>query len=229
MRGPLRKLALLLTALVLILAATPLTPAGAADEFEKYALESVGASLSTNQAGAHADFTTSFALTRSGSKPYALTRDVEVRLPPGLIGNPQGIPRCTVDQLGTQSEQAECPVDSQVGVTEVRVLNPISGTFTEPVYNMDPPGGDVVARLGFYAVGWPAFINVRVDPTDYSLIASIEGAPSTAGSDDHAVGGAGGTHPRRTENHPGRGKDRGNARRGAPGYRAREALLEQSH
>jgi hypothetical protein len=181
MRGPLRKLALLLTALVLILAATPLTPAGAADEFEKYALESVGASLSTNQAGAHADFTTSFALTRSGSKPYALTRDVEVRLPPGLIGNPQGIPRCTVDQLGTQSEQAECPVDSQVGVTEVRVLNPISGTFTEPVYNMDPPGGDVVARLGFYAVGWPAFINVRVDPTDYSLIASIEGAPSTAG------------------------------------------------
>src|SRR4029077_12630766 len=46
---------------------------------------------------------------------------------------------------------------------------------------MTPPGGDIVARFGFYAAVYPAFINVRVDPTDYSLVASIEGAPSKAG------------------------------------------------
>jgi hypothetical protein len=156
-------------------------PAGAADEFDKYALESASVSLSSNQAGAHADLTIGFALTRSGSKPYAQTRSVEFHLPPGVIGNPQALPRCTVDQLGNQPEEANCPVDSQVGVTTVRVLNPISGTFTEPIYNMPSPGGDTVARLGFYAVGYPTFVNFRVDPTDYSLIAAIEGAPAAAG------------------------------------------------
>jgi hypothetical protein len=97
-----------------------------------------------------------------------------------MIGNPQGIPRCSAAQLGNEPPKSECPVASQVGVTAVTVSQPIPGTFTEPLYNMTPPGGDIVARFGFYAVLYPAFINVRVDPTDYSLIASIEGAPSAA-------------------------------------------------
>ncbi|HET8815693.1 MAG TPA: hypothetical protein VFM51_12165 [Solirubrobacterales bacterium] len=103
-------------------------------------------------------------------------------LPPGMIGNPQAIPRCTVDQLGELPEESECPLDSQVGISAVTVLNPVSGTFTEPVYNMEPPKGlDIVARFGFFAAVYPTFINVRVDPSDYSLIASVEGAPSAAG------------------------------------------------
>jgi hypothetical protein len=158
--------------------------AAAAEEFEKYALEAVEDSLSSTQAGAHADLTTTFALTHTEAgvpEPYALTRDVEVHLPPGAIGNPQQIPRCTVAQLGNETEESECPIDSQVGVTTVSLSGAHSGTFTEPIYNMPSPGGDVVARLGFYAALWPAFINVRVDPVDYSLVASIEGAPSAAG------------------------------------------------
>jgi hypothetical protein len=155
--------------------------AGAA-EFERYGVEEVSASLSSPQAGAHADFTTYFKLSQEKGKPFALTRDIEVHLPPGMIGNPQGIPRCTVAQLGNLISESECPVSSQVGVTEVTVSSPLNGTFTEPIYNMAPPGGssDIVARFGFFAVLYPAFINVRVDPTDYSLIASIEGAPSAA-------------------------------------------------
>jgi hypothetical protein len=155
--------------------------AGAADEFDKYAIESLSVGLSTTQAGAHADFTTTFSLSQKEGQPYALTRDVEVKLPPGLIGNPQAVPRCTVAQLGNLVEESACPVDSQVGVTEVTVVEPTSGTFLEPIYNMPPPGGDVVARLGFFAVGYPTFINIRVNPVDYSLVATIEGAPSAAG------------------------------------------------
>jgi hypothetical protein len=155
--------------------------ASAADEFDKYALETVSASLTTNQAGAHADLTTYFKLSEKKEAPYAQTRDIEVRVPPGLIGNPQGIPRCSVEDFGNLPEESECPFAAQVGVTEVTVGGRTKGTFVEPIYNMDPPGGDVVARLGFYAVGWPAFINIRVDPVDYSLIATIEGAPSAAG------------------------------------------------
>jgi hypothetical protein len=155
--------------------------ASAAGEPDKYALEAVSAALSTTQAGAHADFTTTFRLTREKGEPYARTRDIEVHLPPGMLGNPQAIPRCTVAQLNNAPSTSECPIDSQVGVTTVSVSEPIPGTFTEPLYNMTPPGGDIVARFGFFAVFYPAFINVRVDPKDYSLVASIEGAPSGAG------------------------------------------------
>jgi hypothetical protein len=175
------KKAFLGATLALTVTALTASSASAAEEFEKYAVEAVSATLSSNQAGAHADFTTFFKLTQKNGEPYAKTKDLEVHLPPGMIGNPQGIPRCTVAQLGNAPPQSECPIDSQVGVTEVTVSEPASGTFREPLYNMTPPGGDIVARFGFYAVLYPAFINVRVDPTDYSLVASIEGAPSGAG------------------------------------------------
>lgn len=156
--------------------------AQASGEFDKYALESASASLSTGQAGAHADFTIAFKLTEKENNPYALTRDVEFHLPPGVFGNPQAVPRCTVAQLGSEPIESECPLGSQVGITKIGVGEPFYSTFTEPVYNMTPPGGgsDVVARFGFFAALYPAFVNVRVDPTDYSLIASVEGAPSSA-------------------------------------------------
>jgi hypothetical protein len=171
---------------LLILAALGVfaSSAAAAEEFEKYALESVSASLPDTQAGAHADLVTSFGLTHTESgipQPYAFTRDVEVHLPPGVIGNPQGFPRCTVDQLGGEPEESKCPIDAQVGVTEVTLGGAHPGTFIEPIYNMPSPGGDVVARLGFYAGPFPTFANVRVDPIDYSLVASIEGASAAAG------------------------------------------------
>jgi hypothetical protein len=162
---------------ILALAAGPAVAA----EFDKYGLEAVSASLSSNQAGAHADFTTFFKLTRKEGRPYAKTRDIEVHLPPGMIGNPQGIPRCSIAQLGTEPAKSECPIDSQVGISEITLSEPVPGTFFEPIYNMPSPGGDVVARFGFYADFYPTFINVRVDPVDYSLVASIEGAPSAAG------------------------------------------------
>jgi hypothetical protein len=174
------KKALLFGTLAQLCALAIAGPANAADEFERYEVEAVSASLSSLQAGAHADFTTFFKLSEQGGKPFALTRDIEVHLPPGMIGNPQGIPRCTIAQLGNEPPKSECPVSSQVGVTQIRVASPLFKTITEPIYNMTPPGGDIVARFGFFAALYPAFINVRVDPTDYSLIASIEGAPSAA-------------------------------------------------
>ena len=156
--------------------------ASGAEDFEKYELESVSAELSTPQAGAHADLTLGFALSEEGGKPFAKTRDVVFRLPAGAIGNPQGVPRCTVSQLGNAPDESECPIDSQVGITEVTIGGgtSISGSFIEPIYNMEPPGGDIVARFGFMAAVYPTFVNIRVDPIDYSIVATIEGAPSAA-------------------------------------------------
>jgi hypothetical protein len=151
-----------------------------AAEFEKYEVESVSAELSNPSAGAHADVTTTFRLSTKEGEPYGLTRDIVVHLPPGVVGNPQGIPRCSSQQLGSTPSESECPVDSQVGSTEITLGGVNAGTFSEPIYNMDPPGPEAVARLGFFAGPYPMTVNVTVDPVDYGLVARIEGAPAAA-------------------------------------------------
>ena len=172
-------LAWTLAALVLLLVSPE---SGAAEEFDKYKLEAVSTELSSTQAGAHADFTVDFELSENTAenRPWGLTRDVIVHLPPGMIGNPQPFPRCTLAQLGETPEESECPQDSQVGLSEVTVAGQINSTVQEPVYNMTSPGGDVVARLGLFGGLYPALINVRIDPDDYSLIAALESAPAAA-------------------------------------------------
>ena len=164
-------------------------PAEAAEIEEPgaYAVESVSASLSgtpegvvPTQAGAHADLTVGFALTQKNGQPHGLTRDIDVALPQGVIGNPQGIPRCKLSQLGLSPEASECPVSSQVGISEITLGGDNAGSFVEPIYNMEPPGGDVVARFGLFAGPFPTLVNIRVDPLDYSLHAEVEGAPAAA-------------------------------------------------
>jgi hypothetical protein len=169
-----------LLALVALLG--PPGTAGAADDYEKFAVESVSASLSDRQAGAHADMTIGVHLTRDGNNAYAKARDLEIELPPGMLGNTQAIPRCTAEELGDGPKNSACPFESQVGITLVRVAPPFSDVYKMPVYNMVPPKGtDIVARLGFIAVGWPVVVNVRIDPVDYSVVATAEAMPAAAG------------------------------------------------
>jgi hypothetical protein len=181
MSPTLRRLATMAIAALAFLGANAAS-ALAAEEFDKFAVESVSASLSSRQAGAHADMTLAVKLTRKGNEPYARTRDLEFELPPGVIGNPQAVQRCTVEQLGDGHETSACPFESQVGMALVRVIKPSVGIFNEPLYNMAPPKGtDIVARLGFIAVDWPTFVNIRINPVNFALIATVEGIPSASG------------------------------------------------
>ena len=41
-------------------------------------------------------------------------KDIVAGLPPGLLGNPQAVPRCSLAQVATSAEL--CPADTQVGV-----------------------------------------------------------------------------------------------------------------
>jgi hypothetical protein len=179
MRAALNR-SLIATALALALLGASASSATAAEEFDKYELESVTASLSTTQAGAHPDTTIAIAINRDGNEPYALTKDIEVRLPAGVAGNPKAAPTCTPEQLGDGPEESACPFDSQVGTTRIRVIQPVPGVYNMPVYNMTTPKG-MVARLGFIAAIAPAFVNVRLDPEDHTVIASAQGAPSGSG------------------------------------------------
>ena len=170
-----------LTALAASFALWAAAPAQAADEFEKYGIESASVSLENVQAGAHADTTISFALTEKGGQPYAKTRDIVIKLPPGAVGNPQAVESCGVSDLGNNIFESHCPLSSQIGLTEIKIGSPLNYNFVEPIYNMEPPkSGNIIARLGFFAGIWPAFVNVRIDPHDYSVVASAEGVTSAA-------------------------------------------------
>jgi hypothetical protein len=151
--------------------------------FSEYEVESASASLSSYQAGAHADFTTSFKLKAElAGGDIAQTRDVRVALPPGLLGDPTSFPKCTMTQLVGTAAPGHCPQDSQVGVTILN-LEDRPAPLLEPVYNMTDPGGDLIARFGFMAsIFYPATINVRVrSDSDYGVTASVEGAAGLVG------------------------------------------------
>jgi hypothetical protein len=162
-------------ALLAILVASGLLCAGPAAAAE-YDIASLETSLSSAQAGEHADFTVRFELTGEDNRPNGFTRDVFIRLPPGLVGNPLAVPQCPLDQFIDR----ECSQDSQVGINVVRLAGTINKTLTEPIYNMPSTGGDIAARFGFWAEIYPIFVNVRLDPDDHTLVAAVEGAPSTA-------------------------------------------------
>jgi hypothetical protein len=101
----------LLALIVGALAVLAIAPAVASAQ--QFGLSSFSTSESTTQAGAHADFTTSFALnTDALGNPVDQLKGVQVTLPPGVIGDPQAIAKCSDQQF----QEFNCPADSQVGV-----------------------------------------------------------------------------------------------------------------
>lgn len=192
-----RRSSLFATAALAALVLVAPSPASAAGECEPkpkcFGVESLSASLSTTEAGAHPDLSFSFDIRKDPeSKPnvfglkngFATTRNVRIELPPGLIGDPNvlGVPQqCTVQEL-VNYQTVGCPNGSQVGVTKIFAYE-LSQVFAEPVYMMQPPGGDVVARLGFVAGIFPTFIDIRVrseSASDYGLTAEIVDASAGA-------------------------------------------------
>jgi hypothetical protein len=151
-------------------------------DFSEYRVEEAEASLSSYQAGAHADLTTAFKLNSElAGGGVAQTRDIVVALPPGLLGNLNAVPKCTMEELGQQPPESHCPVASQVGVNVLQLAG-TSGTVTTPLYNMPAPGGNVVARFGFFGGPFPLTVNVRVrSDGDYGATAAVEGAAAQAG------------------------------------------------
>ena len=104
-------------------------------------------SSSSDQAGAHADLTTSFAFAQNEAGGVGgILRNVNVVLPVGFAGYPTSVKTCTPPQLDLQ----KCPVDSQIGTIEIalRFFPNFTNTFTVPVFNMTPPPNET-AVFGF--------------------------------------------------------------------------------
>ncbi|MGN6372472.1 MAG: hypothetical protein ACTHM1_05720 [Solirubrobacteraceae bacterium] len=143
-----------------------------------------GAELS--QAGAHPDVTTLIRFKthmRQGPEhPYEMTdgnpKDIEVNMPPGVIGDPGAVPTCTQEQLRGNGFASECPIDTQVGTNKLVFCATFSEQCLEwpvPVYNMKPPTGEP-AQFAFNLVGVLVFVNISIrDQSDYGVTARITG------------------------------------------------------
>jgi hypothetical protein len=122
-------------------------------------------SLSSVQAGAHPDLTTSIAFNTINSQGSLAgdPKDTTDDLPPGFALDLPDTSTCQAAAfLG-----AQCPVGSQVGVIVLTLTGQLTGNYLKPVYNLAPGPGEA-AKLGF-AVGTELFFqaDLTVRPGDY--------------------------------------------------------------
>jgi hypothetical protein len=122
--------------------------------------------------------------------PVGLAKDLHFDLPPGLIGDPSAIPRCTLQQfytpppgLAETEANTECPADTMVGVNLVRVRTDagesIQTTVHSPVFNLEPAPGEP-ARFGFEARGTHVLLTTAVRTGgDYGVTVSASNISET--------------------------------------------------
>ena len=145
---------------------------GAGSAGAQFGIENFDGEVTANEAGDPA--------TQAGSHPYEAStemdfnsheegffsvpdanfKDIEVKLPAGLVGNPNAVPKCPLSKLLDESPaSSKCPKNTAIGMTELR------GGFFLPqhaiVYNVKPGPGE------------PAMFGFRVLTTAVILHASI--------------------------------------------------------
>jgi hypothetical protein len=101
-------------------------------------------------------------------------RNIETRLPPGFVGDPNAVPQCTQQQLIGEGKPA-CPEATQIGVLQVLVTG---GTgFRSQVFNMVPPAG-VPAEFAAYIEGVTTIFDATVrSGGDYGITEHINNIP----------------------------------------------------
>jgi hypothetical protein len=168
------------------------------------------------QAGSHPyAFSTTIAVNTELSEGSAVAaggdvKDIEVSLPPGMVGDPGATPQCSIEEfqtlIGTLGIFGNaCPADTQIGITMLtfgrglNLRNPNPVTFYPEVFNLAPPRGEP-AEFGFTLLGTPVVLvprvrtggddGVSVDftsiPQAFSLIRgklTLWGVPSDPGHD----------------------------------------------
>jgi hypothetical protein len=130
---------------------------------------------STDQAGAHADWITSFDFAHEPSgATYNDVRNIVVDVPAGFDASSLAVPTCTDSQLlggvGQLQEVPRCPIASQVGQISVDIKlgeNEPAGRVTVPVYNLEVTSFGVAAALGF-----------KIKVYTYRLIISVRAGDS---------------------------------------------------
>jgi hypothetical protein len=136
------------------------------------------------QAGSHPfAYSTTLLLRSEGANIHSSggdTRDIEVQLPPGLVGDPGAVPACPIPLFAKQQlsfgDSHPCPDDTQIGVA---VLQLNGFTVNEPVYNLAPPKG-APAEFGFIVLTTPVVLvpSVRTG-SDYGVSVRFSSVPDS--------------------------------------------------
>jgi hypothetical protein len=137
------------------------------------------------QAGSHPyEFTLDFSVNSVGNGgteeqvSVGEPRTLEVRFPPGFVGNPNGVPECPRAQLDEgeegESDGKGCPASTKIGV-DLFDLGP--SHYRRPVYNVVPPAG-LAAQFGFVIKGIPTFLDAKVrSGGDYGITEHVFDVP----------------------------------------------------
>ncbi len=113
-------------------------------------------------------------ITKKTALPASLPKTLNFVLPPGLIGNVQGMPTCSEAQFASYGyfNTNLCPPDTAVGYALVTLQEPtIIGlsTIPVPIFNMPPAKGEP-ARFGFEAFKTPVVLTTSVRTgSDYAV------------------------------------------------------------
>jgi hypothetical protein len=109
-------------------------------------------------------------------------KDVQVDLPPGLIGDVNAVPVCSEVEFFTDGKGTNgagefiggpaCKDDTVVGVLHVRTGSYGAGNIYEPIYNLQPPAGAPAAFAAQVGGGVFLFASVR-SGSDYGVTVSI--------------------------------------------------------
>ncbi len=125
-------------------------------------------------------------------QPAALTKDLRFNLPPGLVGNPTPLPKCSLYVFTQEAGSVpgfKCPDNTVVGVATPVVTglpfslshpNQVPYAFTKPLYSLEPAVGEP-ARFGFTLVGGGMVIldtSVRTGG-NYGVVVSVPDIPET--------------------------------------------------
>ena len=176
-----------------------------AEGFSVEALTDEG--ITANQAGMHPYSLTAqvnFALAGSGPYTDGDVRNLHLDLPQGLLENPTVVGSCSPEQFQTprlspfqESASGEsCPIESQVGVVQVR--SSLGPPRTFGVFNLIPVPG-AAAQLGFSPFGRPIVLtthlhgsegeyNLSLDAQDISQQFNLQGLKLTLWGNPWLVG-----------------------------------------
>jgi len=114
-------------------------------------------------------------------QPPAIPRNLDVRLPPGLVGNATALPQCSDQAFAHVSPGGVangCPSDTAIGVAVVTFATNPGGEERDavPIFNLTPATGEP-ARFGFEVLSNPAILDtaVRSGPgEDYGVTVSVK-------------------------------------------------------
>jgi hypothetical protein len=112
-------------------------------------------------------------------KPPALARNLQFKLPPGLVGNATSVPQCSEVNFTDVAEGGvgdECPGNTAIGVASVTIDEPNNFklvTFPVPLFNLVPAKGEP-ARFGFEVAHATVTLTTSVRTgADYGVTVSV--------------------------------------------------------